>query len=145
MLYEIIRNRGVLREGNTFLLNESNPFVIEFNNLDGTNILVLKRAKSADKEIVVPFSNIAEIAVDRLKAGVYNVEVKRVKNDKVVDVIICNPIVINTLSGMNSGLIAYPDIESIIKRLAEVEDALADLLDWQESVKDKIHEHKVIL
>lgn len=145
MQYEIIRNRGVLKKGNTFLLNESNPLVIEFNNLDGTNILVLKRAKSADKEIVVPFSNIAEIDVSRLRAGVYNVEVKRVENEKVVDVIICNPIVVNTLSGMNGGLIAYPEIDSVMTRLAEVEDALADLLDWQESVKDKIHEHKIIL
>ena len=146
MQYEIIKNRGVLKECAPFILDEKKPLIFDFDNLpDGDYMLCLKRQNSGDREIVVQAKKKTTVSAAVLKAGIYSVELKKVENDFITDCIICAPLVVNTLASMNKGLIVYPEMDEVINRLCDLERQVAQLTEWVESVKDKIHEHNIRL
>lgn len=143
MRYTIIGRRGVLKECAPFLLDEGNPLSFDFENLPNGYVLALKRDRTVEKEIVVKAQNHVEIDAYRLKAGTYNVELKKVDGGFITDKIICTPISVTALSAMNHGLICYPETDTIINRVAELERMVDNLLAWKDEVAPKIHEHKI--
>ena len=121
MIYSIINNRGVLKEGDLFIINEGKP-------------LELQKHKG-ETALIDPF---------RLRPGLWYVELYRLEGDKAVEKIICTPLKLDTLSTVARGLIAYPEIEDVLNRLEALERKVEELLDWSTQVAPKIHEHIII-
>lgn len=145
MQYEIIRNRGVLKDAAPFVIDEGNALSFDFDNLpEGRFLLALERERGVEKEIVVEAKKHVIIAISKLKPGTYNVELRKQEGTFIVDKIICAPICVTQLSSMNKGLMCYPQIDEVIHRLWELEKEVAVLTDWKNEVEPKIHEHKIM-
>lgn len=144
MKYEIIRNRGVLKDGAPFIISQGKPLMLEFNGITGDFLLCLKRTDSADKEIVLKGKEKVTVPLSNIKAGIYNVELKKVEHGLIKDVIVCTPIACHTLATMSTGLMCYPQMDEVIHRLLELEKEVAVLTDWKNEVEPKIHEHKIM-
>ena len=145
MQYEIIRNRGVLKEAAPFVIDEGNALSFDFDNLpEGRFLLALKRERGVEKEIVVEAKKHVIIATSKLKPGTYNVELRKQEGTFIVDKIICAPICVTQLSSMNKGLMCYPQMDEVIHRLWELEKEVAAHAVWIDEVRDKIHEHKIL-
>lgn len=149
MRYTITKNRGVLCDGTPYVIDENKPLVLEFDGLPaGEYRLVLHKAKVGGLEWELRQKHSgdhAEIEAFRLRTGTWNVELHKIEDKKIVDKIICTPLRVESLSSRTTGMIAYPEIDDVLDRLANIEKQLDTIQDWIGLVAPMIHEHKVIL
>lgn len=148
MRYKIIGRRGVLKEGSLFLIDEGNPLELCFDNLPpGTYELVLygKDGKLDRRLCQKHEGDTALIEAFRLRAGIWHVELVRIEDGKATDKIVCAPIKIDTLATVSDGLVAFPEIDDLVAKVAELEATVAELYAWMEQVAPTIHTHKITL
>ena len=144
MRYSIIKNRGVLKEGAPFIIDEGKPLELHFDDLPAGDYELVLSDKQYTKIAQPHKGDTALIDPFRLRAGVWHVELYRLENGKAVEKIICTPLKLDTLSTVARGLIAYPEIEDVLNRLETLERKVEELLDWSTQAAPKIHEHKII-
>lgn len=141
MKYKIIGTRGVSADGAPFLLDEGKCLELEFEDLPmGEYLLRLtdKCAKTLKQKII---NNRASIAAYKLRAGLWYAELIGTDGK---EKIILTPIRIHSLANAESGLICYPEIEEILKTVANMVATVGELNAWRAEVAPLIHEHKII-
>lgn len=146
MKYNIIDKRGVLDTGTPFILDENKALTLTFENLPDKNFYVVLSQANGVKRICrkLEGKNFV-VKASELCPGIFNVELYIIEGAEAKDKIICTPILIQKITAESKGLIAYPEIDSVLARLAELEKILAELIEWKEEVSPKIHQHEILL
>ena len=142
MRYKIIGGRGVSEEGAPFLLDEGKDLELEFENLNIGYAMRLsdKSGRTVTRQIQGKQCCIPDY---KLSAGLWYLELIRMDAQN-SDKILCTPIRIQSISSVTQGLICYPEIDEILKNVADLAVAVEELKQWREEVAPKIHEHKII-
>lgn len=140
MKYRIIGRRGVSADGAPFLLDEGKSLELEFEDLPAGEYLLRLTDKGTRTLAQRMNGRRASIAAYRLRAGLWYAELIGTDGEK----IILTPIRVRSLAASETGLICYPEIEEVLKTVAELTAKVAELTAWRDEVAPKIHEHKII-
>ena len=144
MFYKIIKKTGVLETGTPFNLDEENELVLSFSNLPDGELYASVSDGRMKKIIVKILDGKAVIRRNKIFPGIWYVEVLKVENGQYVDKIVCTPITLISVAKQTTGLIAYPEMESVLSQIAELTEIVHNLSDWAQKVSPLIHEHKII-
>ena len=147
MIYEVIHeNRGALKDAAPFILDRKQDLFLTFNNLPIGHFCVSIDNKNGRKIVVDIIDGVAKIPYSKLRIGLWYIDLLEInKENSVVKKIVCTPFVVSSLAAQTQGLYVYPDIDSVISRLFEVEKELEEIKAWKEETTPKIHEHNILV
>ena len=147
MNYKIItKNRGVLKDTAPFLLDKKQDLVLSFDNIPEGKFLCAIDNKNERRVVVDVIGGKAVIPVYKLKIGLWYVELLEINEaGEVINKIVCTPIIISSLASQAKGYFVYPEIESVVNRLVEVEEELERINAWIAENAPKIHTHDILI
>lgn len=122
----------VLENGNLEIAFEGYFANTEYNLVISTRERPLGRFRVANGAVSIPQT--------RLKSGIINAELFEVAADGTVQKFIIRPIVIQSINETARGLVAYPEIDDVLKRVADLESKVEELAKQNAAYVEKIAE-----
>lgn len=141
--YTIIKNRGVVSNAAPYLLEETNPLLIKINSINSSHIYKISYKQETAQAIgaVSVQDGIATIQRKRIKTGLLYLDLIKYEGNKAVSKIPLTPITVTSLLSQTQGLMCYPSIDEVIRRMAELEQRLAVVEQFIISTAPLIHTH----
>lgn len=122
----------ILENGNLEIAFEGYFANAEYNLVISTMERPLGRFRVANGAVSIPQT--------RLKSGIINAELFEVSVDGTVQKFIMRPIVIQSINETARGLVAYPEIDDVLKRVSDLEKTVEELTKQNTEYGEKIAE-----
>ena len=147
MNYKIItKNRGALKDTTPFILDKKKDLVLDFSDLPSGKFLCAIDNKNARRIVVDVKDGKAVVPFGKLTIGLWYIELFEVDEQcGIINKIVCTPILVSTLAAQTKGFFVYPDMDSVVERLSEVEKELETINAWIAENAPKIHTHDIFI